>query len=322
MEFEFVGICPIFNILPLQLKTNRNQTIMKRVIPFLLTGILSGCVNNSNTTELKELKRENERLTAMVDSLLNTPENRFNKASQLLEQENDSSALNEYKELIEYYPKSNYAAMAENEVSKIETKIKRQKEEEERIKSMGFKAIKANSQIKYDYLTLNFTSVQFRENFTYDSYGDRYFYNSAERGSKYLVVRVSITSEVNDPVLPRILAYALKDGELKSITPIGLMYRFRRWKDYGTYLGNYADFGNDFAQTKTINFNLGDQIQESDFKGLPIYVVMQKTKAYHRVQERFENPPISYKQDDYTFKDILTPQDFSESGKYVLIKRL
>lgn len=295
---------------------------MKKLITLLVVGVLSGCMNSSNTTELNDLRNKNKRLASMVDSLLNTPENRFNKASKLQAQGKDTLAIDEFKQLVEYYPKSNYADLSKKEITKIESAIKERKDEEERIKRMGFAAIKASTKIEYDYLTLNFGDIQFRENFTYDSYDDRYFYNSAERGSKYLVARVSITSEVNDPKLPRILAYALKDGELRSITPIGLTYRFRRWEDYGTYLGNNADYGNDFAQTKTINFNLGDQIQESDFKGFPIYVVMQKTKAYHRVQERFDNPPISYKQDDYDYKIVLTPQDFSESGDYVLIKRL
>lgn len=295
---------------------------MKRLIILLLAGVLFGCVNNSNTAELNDLKKENQRLSAMVDSLLNTPENRYNKASKLQAQGNGTVAIDEFKQLVEYYPKSNYADMAKKEIAKIESEIKARKEEEERIKQMGFTAIKANAKIKYDYLTLNFADIQFKENYTFDSYGDRYHYRSAERGNKYLVVRASISSEVKNPSLPRILAYALKDGELKNITPLGLTYEFRRWEDYGSYLGNNADYGNDFAHTSTINFNLGSQIEESKFKGFPIYVVMQKTKAFHRNEERFDNPPVSYKADDYDYKDVLTPQDLSESGDYVLIKRL
>ncbi|NDV15570.1 hypothetical protein GO009_05980 [Muricauda sp. TY007] len=295
---------------------------MKRTMLLLMAGILSSCINNSNSSELEKLKTENKKLTVMVDSLLKTPENRYNKAYGLLEQNNDSLALSELKQLVQYYPKSDYAEKAVDEISRIEAEQKKQKEEEERIKRLGFKAVKAATKIKYDYLTLNFTDIQFRENFVFDSYDDRYHYRSAERGSKYLVVRVSITSEVNNASLPRILAYALKDGELISITPLGLRYEFRRWEDYGSYLGNNADYGNDFAQISTIGFNLGSQISESEFKGFPIYVVMQKTKAFHRNEGRFDNPPVSYKADDHNYKNILTLQDFSDTGDYLLVKRL
>ena len=295
---------------------------MKKLITLLVVGVLSGCMNSSNTTELNDLRKENKRLATMVDSLLKTPENRYNKASKLQAQGNDTLAIDEFKQLVEYYPKSNYADLAKKEIVKIESAIKERKDEEERIKRMGFAAIKASTKIKYDYLTLSFSDIQFKENFIFDSYGDRYHYRGAERGSKYLVVRVSITSEVKNPSLPRILAYALKDGELINITPLGLTYEFRRWEDYGSYLGNNADYGNDFAHTSTINFNLGSQIEESKFKGFPIYVVMQKAKAFQRNEGRFNNPPVSYKADDYNYKDVLTTQDLSDTGDYVLIKSI
>jgi len=84
-------------------------------------------------------------------------------------------------------------------------------------------------------------------------------------------VSTSITSRIKDPALPPIAAYKL--DSTGSLTLIGVLdYRFYQWKDYGAYLGNYADYDNDFAHVATIPFGAFKQIEDSDLQK-PIYVV-------------------------------------------------
>ena len=109
---------------------------------------------------------------------------------------------------------------------------------------------------------------------------------------------------------------------MQNITPIGLEYRFRRWEDYGSYLGNSADYGNDFSRTKTIPFSLGYEIEESDYKGYPIYVVLHNKLNIIKEYDRFANPPSSYNSKSYGYKKELNVDDFDENGEYILIKTM
>ena len=294
-----------------------NQIILLGFLVF----IISSCLN-SNSKELISLRIENDSLRLLIDSLSNTLENRFNYANKLAKENNDSMALDAYQEIVNNYPNTPYAEKAESEVLKIKKEIETRIQEQERLKNLGFDAIEAKSNVDLGYLNMKFSDIQFKESFVFDSYDDRYHYLSAERGSKYLVMRATITSEVNNPSLPFVLAYVLKNGKLINLTPIGLQYKFRRWEDYGSYLGNNADYGNDFAQTSSINFNLGSQIREEQYKGFPVYVILHKAHSHFRKVERFDSPPVSYSPNEYNFKNELEIEDLSLNGEYVLLKRL
>ena len=240
----------------------------------------------------------------------------------MLAEGNRKLAFEYFNNIIENYKGSEYEIKSKNEIDNIEKYFEKERQKEELKKSLGFKILKPISKIELENLTLSFSDIQFKKSFTFDSYGDRYFYRSAERGSKYLTARVSITSKIKDPNLPHILAYRLKNGILENITPLGLEYRFRRWEDYGSYLGNSADYGNDFSHTKTIHFSLGYEVEESKYKDYPIYIVLHKKLNIERKYERFDNPPVSYSSESYGFKKELTVDDFDEIGDYILIKRI
>ena len=290
---------------------------------------LYSCNNPKNTKEYKELDKLNSelrnkvvKLNLKIDSLENTPERQYLNAKELLKSGKKTTARNYFSNIVENFEDSEFSKKAKYEIKKIDKAIKEEKRKIELKKTLGFRILKPSSIIKIENLTLKFSSIQFKKSFTFDSYGDRYFYRTAERGSKYITARVSVSSEVKDPKLPHILAYRLKDGKLENLTGLGMEYRFRRWDDYGSYLGNEADYKNDFARTKTIPFSLGYEISESEFKGYPTYIVLHKTPSLSREYKRFDNPPVKYNPDSYSFKRTLTVDDFDKDGDYILIKKL
>ncbi|RIA09192.1 hypothetical protein OE09_1021 [Flavobacteriaceae bacterium MAR_2010_72] len=303
---------------------------MRIIIHLILIITISSCNTDiKSSKEYKELERDNTELKTeltslkkTIDSLKNTPDNQFLHGQKLLAAGNRKKALEYFTNIAENHKGSEYENKSKKEIENIEKYFEEEKRKEELKKSLGFKILKPSSKIELENLTLTFSSIQFKKSFTFDSYGDRYFYRSAERGSMYLTASVSITSKIKDPNLPHILAYRLKDGILQNITTLGLEYRFRRWDDYGSYLGNSADYKNDFSHTKTIPFALGYEIEESEFKGYPIYIVLHKKLNIIRKYERFDNPPVSYVSEGYGFKKDLTIDDFDENGDYILIKRL
>lgn len=84
------------------------------------------------------------------------------------------------------------------------------------------------------------------------------------------------------------------NGELHLIGK--LSYEFRRWKDYGSYLGNHADYGNDFAHSSTIPFNLGLQVSEEIINEHEIYLVLNRNGCFMRSSDSYGRPKVQYKE--------------------------
>lgn len=180
-----------------------------------------------------------------------------------------------------------------------------------------FKELKEKTSVAFGDITVKVKSIGFSSEWVFDAYGDEWHYRKAERGDKYLVAKFSISSKVKDPLLPAVSVYKVIDGNIELVGQ--LEYKFSRWKDFGTYLGNYADYGNDFAQTETISFSNGLSIPESDFKGIPIIVVIHHNGCYMRYVERFDTPPVTYSESNSC--EVPKFINLSEAGKsYTVIK--
>jgi hypothetical protein len=96
-------------------------------------------------------------------------------------------------------------------------------------------------------------------------------------------------------------------------------YEFVRWEDYGSYLGNTADYGNDFAlTTKTIRFTTGLQVSTAELTNNAVFVVVKKINCFTRNYRRANNPPTSYIESNCGSKSKLTLSDFDK--EYVVIK--
>ena len=286
---------------------------------------LLGCSNLETKKQLSELKTELETIKVELKNcstdlteIKNTAENRFFRAKRLLSEQNLKGAKVAFEEIVEKFKGTDYAITASKEVAKIDKKIEKDRIEVERKKALGYKILKSSTTIKYGDLSLRFDRIWKGKRWSFDDYGSKYFLRDAERGNSHIMARVSITSENNNPSLPPILVYKMNDGELKYLGTQG--YKFRRWKDYGSYLGNYADYGNDFSHSKTIPFNCGIELSNDDLINGTIYVVLKKQDCFNRTKADYGNPEIAYRESACNPKRILKVEDFDDD--YVLIKKM
>lgn len=267
-------------------------------------------------SELKKTKNELTDCSTELTEIKNTPEQRFIRAKKLFVDNDLLGAKNEYQGIVDNYKGTNDANTASKEIIKIDQTIEKNRIEEERKKALGYKILKPTSSVKYGDLTLKFDKIWTAKRWTFDDYGRQYFLRDAERGSKHVLARVSITSENNNPSLPPILVYNMHDGELQLLGTLG--YEFRRWKDYGSYLGNYADYGNNFAHSKTIPFNLGLALSNEKLENKAVFVVLKKKGCFNRHKKDYGNPEIEYNEGSCKAKRILKVKDFDND--YVLLK--
>ena len=302
-----------------------------KLLPIVFFAIL-GCSDGQLKTDLEKTKAELEKTkqelincsTELAD-VLNTPDQRILTAKKLFADGNFSGARKEYEEIKSKFPDTEFTNIANKEIAELDKAVEkrkveteRRKKEEERKKALGFKTLKPSSTVKFEDLTLNFEKVWTGKRWSFDDYGSRYMLRDATRGNKHVLARVRISSESKNPQLPAILAYQLFDGKLILLGTLG--YEFRRWKDYGSYLGNYADYGNDFAHSKTIPFNLGYETSEDNLKSGRVYVVMKKTGCFSRGNKDYGNPEVQYTMGICSPKSSLEVSDFEDD--YVLIKIL
>jgi hypothetical protein len=270
-------------------------------------------INNNLTETTSQLESCSFELT----EIKNTPEKRFLRAQKLFSENNLTEAISEYEEIVQKFKGTNDAKNAEREVNRINKIIEDQIREEERKKSLGYKILKPSSKVSYGDLTVGIEKIWTGKRWSFDDYGSYYSLRDAERGNIHVLSKLSITSEINNPSLPPVLVYQMKGGELHLLGK--LKYEFRRWKDYGSYLGNYADYGNDFSHSSTIRFNLGLQLSEEKIKNHSIYIVLKKEGCFVRSTNTYGNPEISYKESSCQIKSILNIDDFD--NEYTLLKR-
>jgi len=290
---------------------------------FFLLFFTTGCSNtdleNENTklrTEIDSLRNEIEECSNELTLIKNTPEQRKLRAQKYFSEDNFKKSIFEYEGIIENYEGTEEANQAEEAINKIKKIIEDRIKEEERKKALGYKVLKSNVKPKFGKLSLNFSSISKGQTWSFDSHSTEYSYRSAQRGYTYVLAKVTISSESNNPDLPPVLIYKMEEGELKLVGRMG--YEFRRWKDYGSYLGNYADYGNDFGHSKSINFNLGCQVSNEDVsKG--VYVVLKKEECFRRKTGGFR-PSVEYVESYCEIKDKLSVNDFDK--EYILLKKL
>lgn len=271
------------------------------VIIFLIM-MMTSCnqVNTTNQLSQKEqlyldsvnqLKKQLEEANAQIELLKYPADQRLNKAKTLMESGDLDGAIKEINQLKEVFPNSNEVTLSEAIIKKINELKEAKRKEEERIKALGYKAIKEQTTIKVDYNTVTLSAINVGNTFTFDSYGDRYYYRDADRGNKYVTMQMSVTSTDHDPNLPQFAVYSINGDRMDLVGTFGT--EFARWRDYGAYLGNYHDSSNDFAKVSTVRFKLGIQVSNEILAG-PYAIVLMKKNVLVSHYDRFENPPMSY----------------------------
>lgn len=254
---------------------------------------------------------KSEMLQAMSGGDAKTPE----KLIELIEYKSKQGAKESVGDLVERLKTEHPESEQAKSIDKMLVGFEKEREEARRIEKLGYKALKANSNVTLGDLKLSFSNVKIATRWIMDRYGDTYMYTDADRGNKYLSATVSISSKSNSPVLPAVAAYKMNNGKLELIGP--MRYKFYRWKDYGTYLGNSHDFGNDFAKTETIRFTVGHQIQGYE-KGTKFYIFVKNDPCVLRSEAKYSNPPVAYTNTSCRFSRSLSPA--LAGTDYTLIK--
>ena len=188
-------------------------------------------------------------------------------------------------------------------------------------KSAGseYLALKENQIVSDHDLVLSFGKLEKANMMIANRYNERYHTYEPERDEVCITGKVKIKSDTKLPMLPSVVIYKLEDGLLRYVS--NMNYYFSRWEDYGTFLGNYTDKGNDFASTEEISFEVGAMIPESEYLNSALFIVVTKECMARRVEERFNEPPVSYKFGDCMYKSEISPIHFTED-EYTLVKVL
>ena len=297
---------------------------MKKLTLFLsLIGLLTACNNYSDEYNQSQqdlaLARDSIRVLQKQVMELSYPANqRLDNINRLIEAGDLDAATGEIDLLVALFPKSNEAQQEAALRAKI-AKIRQAKiEEEKRIKALGFKVLKDNMSISFGDVKANFSGFQTAKTFTFDSYDDHYRYFQADKNHKYISASMSITSSSSNPKLPQCAVYYV-NGDVLEYSYTTFITRFARWDDYGSYLGNDADFNNDFSKVNTVRFKIGAEVQDEYLKH-PFVIVLKKEGVLERTYEQFSTPEVSYS--GYaSFASTLTLADVGESGQYAVIKR-
>lgn len=300
--------------------------IMKKItLLFIFTSIfITGCgdelkkENDSLKSENESLNQKIEDLTKEVEDLKFGARKILSEAKQLIVNKEFNKAKVQLQLIIDKYPFTEQFDEAKILITTVDDKIKEIKKEEDAKKSLGFKSLKQKNEISLKDLTVKVNSISKNKRWSFDDYGDSYFYKDAERGNTYIVCKISISSKIKDPILPVISAYQMIEGRLTYIG--NFTYKFKRWDNYGTYLGNYTDYKNDFAHTETISFNCGLQIDESLIGHGSIYIILDKTLCMLRKNKKFSKPPVSYVFQNCSQQAKLNIEDFEND--YHLLKIL
>lgn len=288
------------------MKTN-NRLLLLLVVAILLSSCSSGVSKESQmkqtidslSLELKkkedvmfqELKKKDSIIFQLKDSIemLSFPASqRLEKAIKLIEEGNTVAAECVINDIKRIFPNSKEAITTDKLLEKIASIEEQKKKEEERKKALGFKALKQNTTIVIDYNKVVLSNITIGNRFTFDAYGDEWFYRDADRGYKYVTMSMSVTSESRSPKIPEFAIYKIKGDEMYKEGVFTTEYA--RWSDYGSYLGNYHDNQNDFAKVSTVKFKLGCEVDEELIKQ-PFAIVVKKQNLLKEEYDRYKNPP-------------------------------
>lgn len=264
---------------------------------------------------MQKLIAQIDRLNAEVAKLRYPADQRLANIKRLIDDSEFSNARNEIAELKVCFPSSEEASQCDELLQTMTEIEQKQKAEQDRIRALGFKALKPSLAETVDCNKLSFSALSFSNTFTFDAYDDRYFYRTADRGNIYALATMSVTSSDKNPNIPTLAIYSVEGSKLTKEGVYGI--EFARWRDYGAYLGNYHDNNNDFAKVSTIKFKLGCEVPVA-VKTSPYIIVLLKENTQSRHYDRFENPPYRYSGPD-GYPTSLSIDDFN-TGRFVAVK--
>jgi len=176
--------------------------------------------------------------------------------------------------------------------------------------------LKENKVFKDSDLYIKFSNFILQKTYIHDRYEGQWRYNSSERGNIFITCSILISSKSKDPSLPIICLFAL-DG--KALRLKGTFdYNFSEWENYGTYLGNNADYGNDFAHTEKIRFDIGVEVDKNEIKDKQLYILAKNDACVIRNEDRFQEPAVKYDSESCVTGGDITSLD--QLKNFVIVK--
>lgn len=303
--------------------------VRKILVATALAVALSGCGKQAATSEetsesllaaqVVELKAENTRLKAENAELRITPTALLAEVTKSVQGRNLAEAESVLAKLSAKFPDSGEAQSAAKLVGQLRSEEAKQVQEAARLAALGFKGLPTAAKFTNADSTIQLRSAATSSRWIFDAYGNEWRYIEAEKGTTFITAKVTVSSEDKDPRLMGMAAYVAVGAQLKRLG--SFEYRFARWDDYASYLGNDADYRNDFAHSSNIPFSLAATVSKDEMKG-DIYLVATKEGCFTRSEDRFKNPPVWY----YTSTCASLPRtlsldDFRE-GDLAVLKRM
>lgn len=259
--------------------------------------LLSGCVSRNDSealrTRISVLEDSLHAATVRIAELENTPAERLARAIRLSQSRDEKASEEEYTALIDKYPQAPEARVARDSLGALRERREAQARAAERIQRLGFKGLAVTNDVTVGPTRMRVSSVRLGSRFISDRYDGSYHYRDVRRGYTYVLADVRITAAEDElnPMLPAIAVYKISGAYLYYVGTMS--YQFQRWDDYGSYLGNTPDYGNDFSRTSTIAFNLGLEISDEDATG-PLFLMVEKRNCASRTIAQFGSPEVSY----------------------------
>jgi hypothetical protein len=301
-----------------------HKSAAKSSAPPPATGTPAAAVAVKPTALEAQLKQENARLLAEVQALkeqvkdlAQTPQVLFDRVQSAVKNEKLSDAHALANKLEQRYGTSAQSKVARANIAQLQAKLKAKEEQAQRLEAMGFYALKPTSAAKIGDFIVKVDSISLGKRWLFDSHGDSYMYRDSRLGQKFVLLKTTLqTTDKNpDPYLPDIAVYRIKGKTMSRLEPMN--YEFRKWQSYGTFIGLYHDFKNDFAHSASVAFNAGAGIDE-DIAKTPFAVVVTAGLCHER-KTRIGQPEIEYR---YRYqcdaKKTLTADDFKSTDYQVL----
>lgn len=301
--------------------------IQQLIIGFVVVGFslyipLSGLINNlTNNNEDRIINDSNNKLEVPIDThLINLPtsDSLLNELNEAIKIGNLPKSEESIQKLEHNYPNSTELQQGLKLVDELKQKIEINKLNQAAEAAKKLQLLKETPNFVFGDTSIKLNKATIGNKWIFDSYDSVYHYFDAERESSFVIAGITVTSKSKTPDLFGIAAYVLEDSALWRLGYFD--YRFSRWNDFGSYLGNTADYGNDFAHKSSIQFSLGVSIAEKN-TNKTIYIVATKEGCNVRHYERFANPPISYERHICdSLPLVLKAEDF-ETGDLTVLKK-
>jgi hypothetical protein len=281
---------------------------------------MPGAADREQARELTALRAEVERLRRENADLRLSPTTLAAEVETAIRAANEEQAAAAFKQLSDTFPVAAETAEMRKRLEAFLALRHAQEENEKRIAAQGFKALPLTPSVTHDETVLTITSLAVAKRWIFDSWGDGWRFQDAEKDMKLLVARMNISSKAKEPSLFGVAAYVADGAKLKRLGQ--MRYRFARWSSYGAFLGTQADYRNEFSHSWRIPFTAAVALSDADLKKRPIYLVITAEGCNQRVYDRFGQPPVFYQPGDCaSLKESLGPEDF-RGGTLAVLRRL